>query len=65
MPTKAQAKGRTYPTAKEWREEKGMVQVNAQVTPEQRKKLRMIAAARGRTISELVADMIKDLKEEN
>jgi hypothetical protein len=64
MPTKAQAKGRTYQSAKEWREKNDKVQVNAQVDPELRKKLRMFAAAREITISEMISEMIEALGKE-
>jgi hypothetical protein len=64
MPSKVQAKGKKYESSGEYRERNGLVQVNAQMDEELRTKLRVMAAKRNLTISDMIADLIRDAKDD-
>ncbi len=64
MPSKVQAKGKKYESSSDYRERNNIVQVNAQLTEDQRHKLRMLAAQKNLGISEMIAQLIEDAKED-
>lgn len=64
MPSKIQAKGKKYEGSSEYRERNGIVQVNAQMDEELRTKLRVMAAKRNLTISDMIADLIREAQED-